>query len=102
MLIYTIVLQDIEWSLNSEFILCANIKKAIIQVYSVHNPQWKCKLTEGSAGLQNVKWSPDSKCILILADFNVCYSPIIDILVNKKKEQLASFVINTKIKLDIL
>lgn len=66
-----VILQFIEWSSNSAFILCANIKRAIIQVYSVHNPQWKCKLTEGSAGLQNVTWSPNSKHILTIADFNV-------------------------------
>lgn len=45
--------------------------KAIVQVYSVYFPQWKCKLTEGSAGLQSVTWSPDSKHLLIVADFNV-------------------------------
>jgi len=60
-----------EWSLNSEYILCANIKKAVIQIYSIHYPQWKCKLTEGSAGLQGVTWSPDSRHIFTIADFNV-------------------------------
>lgn len=65
------LLQHMEWSLNSEYILCANIKKAIVQVFSVNYPQWKCKLTEGSAGLQSVAWSPDSKCIFTIADFNV-------------------------------
>ncbi|XP_050445622.1 WD repeat-containing protein WRAP73-like isoform X1 [Cataglyphis hispanica] len=69
--IFTDVIQYMEWSLNSEYILCANIKKAIVQVYSVHYPQWKCKLTEGSAGLQSVAWSPDSKCIFTIADFNI-------------------------------
>lgn len=66
-----------EWSLNSEYILCANIKKAIVQVYSVRYPQWKCKLTEGSAGLQSIAWSPDSKCIFTVADFNVSTEYII-------------------------
>lgn len=73
--------QYIEWSPDSEYILCANLKKAIIQIYSVYNPQWKFKLTEGSAGLQSVTWSPDSKYILTLADFNVsttyyCYEDL--------------------------
>lgn len=69
--IFADVIQHMEWSLNSEYILCANIKKAIIQVYSVRFPQWKCKLTESSAGLQSVAWSPDSKCIFTIADFNI-------------------------------
>lgn len=63
--------QYLEWSRNTEYILCANIKKAIIQVYSIRYPEWKYKLIEGSAGLESVSWSPDSKYILTLSDFNV-------------------------------
>lgn len=70
-----------EWSSNSEYILCANTKKAIVQVYSVYYPQWKCKLTEGSAGLQSVAWSPDSKCIITVADFNVSVAVFFDIYI---------------------
>ncbi|EZA56444.1 WD repeat-containing protein [Ooceraea biroi] len=69
--VFTDVIQYIEWSSNSEYILCANTKKAIIQVYSIHYPDWKCRLTEGSAGLQGVTWSPDSKYIITTADFNI-------------------------------
>ncbi|XP_043791044.1 WD repeat-containing protein WRAP73-like [Apis laboriosa] len=65
------IIEYLEWSRNSEYILCANIKKAIIQVYSIHYPEWKYKLIEGSAGLESVNWSPDSKYILTLSDFNI-------------------------------
>ncbi|KAK2584061.1 hypothetical protein KPH14_006509 [Odynerus spinipes] len=61
----------IEWAPNDEYILCANIKKAVIQVYSVNFPQWKYKLIEGSAGLESVTWSPDSKHILTLSECNI-------------------------------
>ncbi|XP_012220138.2 WD repeat-containing protein WRAP73-like [Linepithema humile] len=88
--VFADVIQYIEWSSNSEFILCANIKKAIIQVYSVHNPQWKCKLTEGSAGLQNVTWSPDSKYILTIADFNI------QISIWNLEDQNVSYIQNLK------
>ncbi|XP_017789955.1 PREDICTED: WD repeat-containing protein WRAP73-like [Habropoda laboriosa] len=69
--IFTDIIEYLEWSRSSEFILCVNIKKAIIQVYSIHYPKWKYKLIEGSAGLESVSWSPDSKYILTLSDFNV-------------------------------
>lgn len=87
-------LQYIEWSSNSEYILCANITKAVVQVYSIHYPQWKCKLTEGSAGLQSVTWALDSKCILTVADFNV--SAIIvwntcTLLIKKKNQNFFRF-----------
>lgn len=69
--IFPDIIEYLEWSRNSEYILCANIKKAIIQVYSIHYPEWKYKLIEGSAGLESVNWSPDSKYILTLSDFNI-------------------------------
>ncbi|XP_011142726.1 WD repeat-containing protein WRAP73 isoform X2 [Harpegnathos saltator] len=88
--VFADVIQCIEWSPNSEYILCANIKKAIVQVYSVHHPKWKCKLTEGSVGLQSVTWSPDSKCILTIADFNIQIS-IWDL-----EDQTVSYIQNLK------
>ncbi|KAH0955637.1 hypothetical protein HN011_000689 [Eciton burchellii] len=88
--VFTDVIQYMEWSSNSEYILCANIKKAIIQIYSVYYPDWKCKLTEGSAGLQGVTWSPDSKYIITIADFNI------QISIWNLKEHVVSHIQNLK------
>ncbi|XP_017876608.1 WD repeat-containing protein WRAP73-like [Ceratina calcarata] len=65
------IIEYLEWFTNSEYILCANIKKAIVQIYSVHYPEWKYKLVEGSAGLESVSCSPDSKYLLTFSDFNI-------------------------------
>ncbi|KZC05190.1 WD repeat-containing protein WRAP73 [Dufourea novaeangliae] len=65
------IIEYLEWSRNSEYILCANIKKAIIEVYSIHYPECQFKLVEGSTGLESVTWSLDSKHILTLSDFNI-------------------------------
>ncbi|XP_012148487.2 WD repeat-containing protein WRAP73 isoform X1 [Megachile rotundata] len=69
--IFPSIIEYLEWSKNSEYILCANIKKAIVQVYSVYYPEWKFKLMEGSAGLESVSWSFDSKHILTFSDFSI-------------------------------
>ncbi|XP_031830942.2 WD repeat-containing protein WRAP73 isoform X1 [Nomia melanderi] len=69
--VFTDIIEYLEWSKNSEYVLCANIKKTIIQVYSIHYPEWKYKLIEGSAGLESVTWSPDSKHILTFSNFNI-------------------------------
>lgn len=37
----------------------------------MENPDWRCKIDEGMAGLVTVKWSPDSRHILTTAEFNV-------------------------------
>ncbi|XP_078039397.1 WD repeat-containing protein WRAP73 isoform X1 [Augochlora pura] len=69
--VFSDIIEYLEWSRNSEYVLCANIKKTIIQVYCIHYPEWKYKLVEGSAGLEGVTWAPDSKHILILSNFNI-------------------------------
>jgi WD40 repeat protein len=42
-----------------------------VQVFSLENPDWKCKIDEGSAGLTRVNWSPDSRHILTTSDFSL-------------------------------
>jgi hypothetical protein len=41
------------------------------QVWSLEQTDWTCKIDEGSAGLVDVCWSPDSRHILTTADFHV-------------------------------
>lgn len=65
------IIEYIEWSPDSEYILCASFKKAIVQVFAIYYADWKCKLTEGSAGLEQVTWSPDSRHIITTGDFNI-------------------------------
>ncbi|KAK6176062.1 hypothetical protein SNE40_014418 [Patella caerulea] len=61
----------IEWSNDSGFILCAMIKRSVVQVWSVEQPEWICKINEGPAGLNKAIWSPDGRHILTTADFNI-------------------------------
>ncbi|CAF1471604.1 unnamed protein product [Adineta steineri] len=62
-------IDTIEWSYDSRFILAGLIKRAAIQIFSLDNPEWKCKIDEGSAGLCHVHWAPDSRHILTTAQF---------------------------------
>lgn len=61
----------IEWAPDSEFILCSLNKRNLVQVFSLENPDWKCKIDEGSAGLIRVNWSPDSRHILTTSEFSL-------------------------------
>ncbi|XP_065842538.1 WD repeat-containing protein WRAP73-like [Oscarella lobularis] len=60
-----------EWSPDSMFVLCCLFKRAIVQVWSLEQPDWRCKIDEGSSGLTAATWSPDSRHILATADFNL-------------------------------
>lgn len=64
-------IEDLLWSPNGQLILCANSKKNIIEIYSLKLPNWNCKLTEGSAGFENIKWISNSKEFILTSDFNV-------------------------------
>lgn len=63
--------QTLEWSHDSELILCAMYKRGLIQIWSLEQPEWSCKIDEGSAGLVSHSWSPDSRHVLTTADFDI-------------------------------
>ncbi|NXF97259.1 WRP73 protein, partial [Eubucco bourcierii] len=64
-------IQYIEWSSDSLFILCAMYKRGIVQVWSLEQPGWHCKIDEGSAGLVASCWSPDGRHILNTTEFHL-------------------------------
>lgn len=41
------------------------------QVWSLEQPDWHCKIDEGSAGLVSSCWSPDGRHILNTTEFHV-------------------------------
>lgn len=67
-------ISHIEWCPNSTYILCGLVKRAIVQVWSVGEPDWTCKIDEGLAGAEAVRWSPDGLHILVTADFQIRYA----------------------------
>ncbi|CAI2728854.1 unnamed protein product [Schistosoma spindalis] len=63
------IVQNILWSADSLFILTILKHRGIVQIFSLENPDWTCKVDEGSAGLLNALWSPDSRHFLTTTDF---------------------------------
>eukprot|EP00128_Syssomonas_multiformis_P011332 Colp12_sorted_trinity150504_noHs@15487 len=61
----------VEFSPDSAYILCAMHKRGVIQVWSLEQPDWTCKIDEGAAGLTGACWSPDSRHVLSIADFQL-------------------------------
>ncbi|XP_036599325.1 WD repeat-containing protein WRAP73 [Trichosurus vulpecula] len=64
-------IQHLEWSADSLFILCAMYKRGLVQVWSLEQPDWHCKIDEGSAGLVASCWSPDGRHILNTTEFHL-------------------------------
>jgi len=65
------VIDKIEWSSNSEHILCLIKKRGLVMVWSVSDIKWEAKIEEGVAGLSNAFWSPDCKHILTVSEFEI-------------------------------
>ncbi|KAE8703477.1 ubiquinol-cytochrome c reductase complex chaperone CBP3-like protein [Hibiscus syriacus] len=61
----------IEWALDSEYILCGLHKRPMIQVWSLTQPEWTCKIDEGPAGIAYARWSPDSRHLLTTSEFQL-------------------------------
>ncbi|XP_032903692.1 WD repeat-containing protein WRAP73 isoform X2 [Amblyraja radiata] len=64
-------IQYVEWSADSLFLLCAMYKRGLVQVWSLEQPDWHCKIDEGSAGLVASRWSPDGRHILNTTEFHL-------------------------------
>eukprot|EP00658_Telonema_sp_P-2_P037077 TRINITY_DN26701_c0_g1_i2.p1 TRINITY_DN26701_c0_g1~~TRINITY_DN26701_c0_g1_i2.p1 ORF type:complete len:427 (-),score=83.10 TRINITY_DN26701_c0_g1_i2:209-1489(-) len=62
---------QVEWSGDSKYILCAMHARGIVQVWSVENSQWRCRIDEGAAGVCYARWTPDARQVLTVADFQV-------------------------------
>ncbi|EFJ17238.1 hypothetical protein SELMODRAFT_115139 [Selaginella moellendorffii] len=64
-------ISHVEWAPDSEYVLCALVKRAMVQAWSVSQPEWTCKIDEGPAGIAHARWSPDSRHILTTSDFQL-------------------------------
>jgi WD40 repeat protein len=64
-------IHEVEWSQDGQYILCTLVDRAVVQVWSVNEPQWSCKIDEGPAGIQHACWVPGSRGVLTVADFNI-------------------------------
>ena len=63
------------FSPDSQFILASDVKSGLTFVYKTGSDKesstWKAKISEGMAGITNIRWSPDSRHIIALAEFNI-------------------------------
>ena len=78
-------IQHVEWSSDSQFILCGLYKRGLVQVWSLEQPDWKCKIDEGSAGLCAVRYNEkysDCHCLDFYyhLHYGISYTHILDFL----------------------
>lgn len=64
-------IEKIEFSPDSEFIMCGLFARNCIQVFSMVDKDWKCRIDEGIAGVINANWAPTSRNIITESDFGI-------------------------------
>ena len=64
-------IEEIEWSCDSEYVLCSIPKRGAAQVWSLSNKEWHCKIDEGPVGLAHARFSPNGRHVLATADFRL-------------------------------
>ena len=65
------VVQSLAWSPDSQLVLTAILKRAVVQLWSVQDASWNCKISEGVAGLVHVRWTPDARHIVTVSDYQL-------------------------------
>ncbi|XP_055953426.1 WD repeat-containing protein WRAP73-like isoform X1 [Argiope bruennichi] len=60
-----------EWSPDSELVYCCMKKQGSIQVWSLINPAWRCKIMENPLAIAEVYWAPDSRHLLVINEFHL-------------------------------
>lgn len=73
MQIYTCLdaISRVEWSPDSQMLLAAQYKRALVQVFSLERPTWVCRIDEGPVGLSFARWAPDSRHLLTSSDYSL-------------------------------
>ena len=64
-------IQSYQWSPDSKYILCVLKGRPIVQIWSLEEPDWTCKIDEGPAGITSARWCPDARSIFLTADFQI-------------------------------
>ena len=65
------VVSHLDWSYDSNMILVAIQKRALVYVKALHDGDWSCKVDEGMAGLTFARWGPLANHIITVSEFKV-------------------------------
>ena len=64
-------IEHIEWSNDSDHVLCAMYKKGRVQCFRASDDEWRCEVDEGPAGVAFAKWSPCGTRVLCVTEFKL-------------------------------
>lgn len=63
--------RDIQWCPNSLYVLCTLSKRPDVQIWSIRDPAFSCRIEAKAAGVQRAIWTQDAQNIIVVADFQI-------------------------------
>lgn len=67
-------IERIDWSPDSDYLLAEIMKQGVVQVWSLADPTWTCRIDEGLGGIARAWWGPSSRHVLVVSDFQLYLS----------------------------
>lgn len=64
-------IDEMSFSPDGEYILCGIYSRNTVQVFSVADGDWKCRINEGAASIVKAAWAPDSRNLVTVSDFGI-------------------------------
>jgi WD40 repeat protein len=73
--------EAVQWSPDGELVLAAVYNSDVVHVRRPAEPEWQCTITDDLGGLVAVRWSPCSRHVVTLSDFNLhaCVWSLVDL-----------------------
>lgn len=66
--------ERLEWSPDSQYILAEIMKQCVVQILSIADDTWTCRIDEGLGGIARAWWAPSSRHVLVVSDFQLYLS----------------------------
>ncbi|CAE7696877.1 WRAP73 [Symbiodinium sp. CCMP2456] len=66
--------ERIEWSPDSQFLLTEVARQGLLQIWSLRDSEWTCRIYEGLAGIAHARWGPGTDRVLVAVDFQLYLS----------------------------
>lgn len=61
----------VRWSSDSCFLACLIPKLGLVNVFDVGDHDWDCVIDGGDAGVQDARWAPDSRSLLVWSQYGL-------------------------------
>jgi hypothetical protein len=69
-----IVITQISWSPDSEYVFAACAKLGLVYVFRMRDEEWSAHIETGTEGLLRAEWAPDGRHVLCFSEWGVSHS----------------------------